>query len=680
VFTLGPATVAAADGARVEVLPPSPTPAQAVAGAPAAFVAFTAPGDRPDVARLAALADVLAADPVPVLAFGRAEPTGAPADPVLHPWAFPLSEGPGLVDGRLLAAGVLHHGANVLGPAAVVVVRASAVDERDGLPGTAEEPGAHLALWLALLARGPAWYDPALAATTDGDADDIPVWDALVRGAVHAGLLLPEEAAAALVARLARVGVVAQRHAADGGVAGDRLPTALRGLAAALDDATVVPRPDIDALVLADADHVAARTSATAAAWARRVVVADRSGDSLPDEDLAGAEWTSADWGGADSAALLTTGERPVLVVAAGELAEVLDAGQLAAVGRAAGDGFAAEVAGSASCEVRLVSPGPGADARIGRASDVRVHSVHLASPDGPDWLPVPATGTGRSRRFLIAAPGFRADSGGVVALHRLCDVLNRLGHDAALLPLEAGAATNPGWRTPIVADASAVDGAVVVYPEIIRGNPLGATRVVRWLLNRPGHVSGQPLDAGPGDLLVSWNAAIDPSLPVLAVPLFDPKVFFPKDVRGSGALLWVGKGRLPATFPRAGTTLVTRAWPASRPRLAAVLRAADVLYSCDWMTALAYEALLCGTPVVLVGDQQWAREALEGNGLMLPGMVFEGGDLDAARAAVGETTARYRAQVAAAAEDVAAFVALAERHFGLDEARAPLVALDQCG
>jgi hypothetical protein len=191
--------------------------------------------------------------------------------------------------------------------------------------------------------------------------------------------------------------------------------------------------------------------------------------------------------------------------------------------------------------------------------------------------------------------------------------------------------------------------------------------------------VSGQPLDAGRDDLLVTWNAAIDPSLPVLAVPLFDPKVFFPKDVRGSGALLWVGKGHLPATFPRAGTTLVTRAWPASRAHLASVLRAADVLYSCDWMTALAYEALLCGTPVVLLGDQQWARDELEDNDLMLPGMVFEDGDLDAARAAVGETTARYRAQVAAAAGDVAGFVALVERHFGLGATPSALVAMERC-
>jgi hypothetical protein len=123
----------------------------------------------------------------------------------------------------------------------------------------------------------------------------------------------------------------------------------------------------------------------------------------------------------------------------------------------------------------------------------------------------------------------------------------------------------------------------------------------------------------------------------------------------------------------------VTRTWPAERTQLAAVLRGADVLYTCDWMTALAFEALLCGTPVVLVGDQQWSRQELVDHGIVLPGMAFEDDDLEAARAAVAETTARYHRQVATAGDDVAAFVELVARHFGLDRAAAPLVTAGLC-
>ena len=38
--------------------------------------------------------------------------------------------------------------------------------------------------------------------------------------------------------------------------------------------------------------------------------------------------------------------------------------------------------------------------------------------------------------RFVIYAPRYRSDSGGAIVLHKLCDVLNGLGHRASVWPL----------------------------------------------------------------------------------------------------------------------------------------------------------------------------------------------------------------------------------------------------
>jgi len=111
---------------------------------------------------------------------------------------------------------------------------------------------------------------------------------------------------------------------------------------------------------------------------------------------------------------------------------------------------------------------------------------------------------------FVIYAPRYRSNSGGAIATHKLCDLLNRAGYKASVFPhwmpsvissravtprsvawlasrvLRGLYSTNPLYRTPAATAADVAQG-VVVYPEIIGGNPLRATKYVRWLLHQPG-------------------------------------------------------------------------------------------------------------------------------------------------------------------------------------------------
>jgi hypothetical protein len=49
----------------------------------------------------------------------------------------------------------------------------------------------------------------------------------------------------------------------------------------------------------------------------------------------------------------------------------------------------------------------------------------------------------------------------------------------------------------------------IVVYPEIVFGNPLNAKNVIRWLLHQPGFHNGK-IYYGKGELYFKFNSAID--------------------------------------------------------------------------------------------------------------------------------------------------------------------------
>ena len=123
--------------------------------------------------------------------------------------------------------------------------------------------------------------------------------------------------------------------------------------------------------------------------------------------------------------------------------------------------------------------------------------------------------------KLIICAPDFCAHSGGTIVLHYLCHLLNRLGCESYLvrepgnfeinafqvlrplllltreyikniLPIKI----NPKFNTPVLSQASALrlaaeDQTVVIYGEMVFGNPLSAKNIVRYLLHTPGNRSG---------------------------------------------------------------------------------------------------------------------------------------------------------------------------------------------
>jgi hypothetical protein len=217
--------------------------------------------------------------------------------------------------------------------------------------------------------------------------------------------------------------------------------------------------------------------------------------------------------------------------------------------------------------------------------------------------------------QFIICSPDYHERSSGIRALHRLCHLLNRSGYRAMMRIPKTATAVNPEWDTPLFRDWPAPAESVVVYPEIVSGNPLQAQKVVRWALNYPGTLRGETA-YDRDEMVFAWDARMLPRVSraagvtldasrVLAVPVIDPQHIYPdasvaKDV--DAYLVYKGASvREQFTLPLEREMICIDDTVANLRELGALLRRTRTLYSYDHATILFHEALICGCELIQV-------------------------------------------------------------------------------
>ncbi|MFB9160453.1 hypothetical protein [Chromobacterium violaceum] len=240
-------------------------------------------------------------------------------------------------------------------------------------------------------------------------------------------------------------------------------------------------------------------------------------------------------------------------------------------------------------------------------------------------------------RPYYILTPRYTRISNGIRALHLLCHYLNKLGEEAYVLTRE----TDPELTTPLLSKEivnrhkSVNRVPIIVYPEVIHGNPMNGSSVVRYVLNHIGLLGG-PQRYDKSDMLVYWAAEyVDPARDadpsIILIPTVDTKIFNnennPQDQERSEVLIYPGRyeqarEEFPSLFKDA--TVITQEWPHSHEELAALLRRGKVLY-CFANSSIVSEALLCGCPIVFKETPFTARpDGVPGINLafLLPGVT----------------------------------------------------------
>lgn len=109
--------------------------------------------------------------------------------------------------------------------------------------------------------------------------------------------------------------------------------------------------------------------------------------------------------------------------------------------------------------------------------------------------------------KFIICSFTYNPRWGGIIALHKLGMELAQLGYEVNLLADKTIEGSNCILRSEseIHALINQDPDYIVVYPEVIKGNPWAARHVVRWVLYHPG-VNGGDTEYDPTEIIFCYN------------------------------------------------------------------------------------------------------------------------------------------------------------------------------
>lgn len=268
---------------------------------------------------------------------------------------------------------------------------------------------------------------------------------------------------------------------------------------------------------------------------------------------------------------------------------------------------------------------------------------------------------------FIIESPAYSYMHSGIRCLFLLCHHLNSLGYKAHITGEGA-----PSWMSAPFADENIIaehrespDG-VVIYPEIVAGNPRGFRRVVRYLLNK------QRTPFAPEDFVIHYADEFrTPGLLSrrLWVPLLDQSVFHAEGAaeKRSGFLVYSVRHRPDlSSIPDWARpfTVISREEPRDPNTLAGLYRRSSALITWE-RTAAIGEAMFCRCPVIVIPNSGLDLDPILRRTFGLGFVVgWDRAALPRAQRTVTLATRLYRMRSLGMSRNIHRFVGQAAKHF----------------
>lgn len=302
-------------------------------------------------------------------------------------------------------------------------------------------------------------------------------------------------------------------------------------------------------------------------------------------------------------------------------------------------------------------------------------------------------------KKMLIVAPSYDELNGGSIVLHKLCHLINECGREAyitpyfetfelnrfhplrtvalfvrrSVKPMILGFKTNPHFNTPILKLFETIDWSewVVVYPEIVFGNPLGAVNVVRWFLHNPGFHTGK-IYYGSGELYFKFNGAIKPfdfpgsvvakdELKVIHYPLeYYNMIGVASERHGIAYTIRKGAGKR-MQHESTDSILIDGK---SHAEVARIFKNVKTFISYDTYTAYSIFAVLCGCDSVVIPDEGVSQEVWYPNPEDRYGIAYGLENITQARMTSSLVLGRVVNEEAKSIKNVMSFIDEVENYF----------------
>jgi hypothetical protein len=278
---------------------------------------------------------------------------------------------------------------------------------------------------------------------------------------------------------------------------------------------------------------------------------------------------------------------------------------------------------------------------------------------------------------FYIWSPDYTHMHSGVRCLYLLCHHLNRLGYEAYITGRHAPTELLICYADHGLIAQKRQEGIddIVIYPEIVGGNPLGGRKVVRYLLNKPGFIvkGVTASDYGAQDYIIHFGEECRDKRLIsrsLRIPLVDTKVFnrVSEAQQRSGFLLYSVRytpnaNDIPAWV--SPQVFISPKTPRDPGTLADLYRQSKALIVWE-RTAAVGEAIHCGCPVVMIPggfNFYWwpTMRRYAGAGLVLG---WNESQIALAQSNIDTAITLYRRQSLGLDQAIHAFVAEARQHF----------------